>query len=192
MKLLKVIINNLADPQKSVDPKYRKLKTCNEKIATKLLPFPAAVDFLSSVGFSRKDADFQIPPEHTVNPDAMQTALLQVTTALAKVAAPSSSSSSSTTAAAAAATNSHSHIGMDQKPLVKERLSEKQKARLLLAKKEAEEKKLERLYREKNLKALKQDEHVRRNDANWKSGVSNACDKTGSSISTFRDKYGEN
>jgi hypothetical protein len=51
---------------------------------------------------------------------------------------------------------------------------------------------LDRLDREKNLQALKQDEHVRRNDANWKSGVSSAMAKTGSSISTFRDKYGEN
>jgi hypothetical protein len=188
LKLLTVVVKNLADPQKSVDPKYRHLKTCNEKIATKLLRFVQAVEFLISIGFSQqKDVDsndgstiFQIPAEHTVDLDAMQAALLQVTAAMAKVATPSSTAAANT------------HVQLNQKPVVKERLSEKQKARLLLAKKEAEEKKLERAYREKNIQALKQDEHVRRNDPNWKSGVSSACSKSGSSISTFRDKYGEN
>jgi len=39
---------------------------------------------------------------------------------------------------------------------------------------------------------IKQDKYVRENDPNWKSGVSAACAKSGTGISTFRDKYGEN
>merc|ERR1711862_176010 len=71
-------------------------------------------------------------------------------------------------------------------------LSEKQRARILLEEKQKQEKLIDYEQRKKNVAMIKQDKYVRENDANWKSGVSAACVKSGTGISTFRDKYGEN
>ena len=156
-------------------------------MAKKLLVFPSATDFLTSdLGFARiqDDADetsvFEISANRLVDVASMQSKLNDVNSALAKLEQNASTSTSTT---ATATTN---------KPAaVKEKLSEKQKARLLMEKKKADEKKLDQAHRQKNLKQLQEDEHARRHDPNWKSGVSSACSKAGSSISTFRDKYGE-
>ena len=75
---------------------------------------------------------------------------------------------------------------------VHEKLSEKQKARKLLQEKEVIEKELARKERQRQKVLLQQDKWTRENDPNWKPGLSAACAKSGSSISTFRDKYGEN
>jgi len=72
------------------------------------------------------------------------------------------------------------------------KLSEKQRARILLEEKQKQEKLIEQEQRKKNVAMIKQDKYVRENDPNWKSGVSAACAKSGTGISTFRDKYGEN
>jgi len=71
-------------------------------------------------------------------------------------------------------------------------LSEKQKARRLLEQSKAMEQKRAKEERMKQLQLLQQDQHTRMNDPNWKPGLSAACAKSGTSISTFRDKYGEN
>ena len=44
LKLLKVVLKNLADPVKALEPKYRQLKVENPKVATKILPCPSALD----------------------------------------------------------------------------------------------------------------------------------------------------
>jgi len=72
------------------------------------------------------------------------------------------------------------------------KLSEKQRARILLEEKQKQEKLIDHEQRKKNVAMIKQDKFVRENDPNWKSGVSAACAKSGTGISTFRDKYGEN
>jgi len=71
------------------------------------------------------------------------------------------------------------------------RISEKQKARMLLEKKEREEKEKAKRARKQTEAQIKQDKFVRENDENWTSKQSAACVKSGDGISTFRDKYGE-
>ena len=71
------------------------------------------------------------------------------------------------------------------------KMSEKQKARLLMEKKRQQEKEDAKEARKKTAKLIKQDKYVRENDANWTSKQSAACVKEGSAISTFRDKFGE-
>ena len=71
------------------------------------------------------------------------------------------------------------------------KMSEKQKARLLMEKKRQKEKEDAKEARKKTAKLIKQDKYVRENDANWTSKQSAACVKEGSAISTFRDKFGE-
>merc|ERR1719461_2311933 len=87
-------------------------------------------------------------------------------------------------------TTSSSSSVINNKPQAQ--LTEKQKARILIEEKERREREEARAHRKRNLALIKQDKYVRENDQNWKSGPSAACAKTGSSISTFRDKYGEN
>ena len=72
------------------------------------------------------------------------------------------------------------------------KMSEKQKARLLMEKKRKKEEEDAKAQRAKTAAMIKQDKFVRKHDENWKSGVSAACVKSGEGISTFRDKYGEN
>ena len=72
------------------------------------------------------------------------------------------------------------------------KLSEKQKARLLMEEKERKERAEAKAARKKTSALIKQDKYVRENDENWESKQSAACVKSGTGISTFRDKYGEN
>jgi hypothetical protein len=72
-----------------------------------------------------------------------------------------------------------------------EPLTEKQKARLLLEQKELHDKEEARLARKRTSAQIKADKHVRENDPNWKPSVNAAAAKTGSTISTFRDRFGE-
>lgn len=71
-------------------------------------------------------------------------------------------------------------------------LSEKQKARILMEEKERKAREEAKTARKKTSALIKQDKYVRENDENWESKQSAACVKSGTSISTFRDKYGEN
>ena len=71
-------------------------------------------------------------------------------------------------------------------------LSEKQKARLLMEEKERKEKEAAKAARKKTAALIKADKYVRENDENWEFKQSAACVKSGTGISTFCDKYGEN
>jgi len=187
LKLLKVVLKNLADPAKAQDIKYRQLRLENEKIKSRLAVHPPAMEILKSVGF----VESQQPNQETAQPEAIlviaeptsivttqvQTSLQHVTDALATM-----------TAATAATTTTHATA---KKPAPDEKLSEKQKARRLLEQKKEQEREQAKLQRKRNVELLKRDKFVRENDENWTSGVSAAAGKSGSSISTFRDKYGE-
>ena len=72
------------------------------------------------------------------------------------------------------------------------KLSEKQKARILMEEKKRKEREEAKAARKKTSALIKQDKYVRENDENWESKQSAACVKSGTGISTFRDKYGEN
>ena len=72
-----------------------------------------------------------------------------------------------------------------------EKLSEKQKARLLLEEKKLLEKEQDKLYRKQTRAQIKADKRVRLHDENWKPAVSAAADKTGTGLQSFRDRHGE-
>lgn len=189
LSLLKIVVRNLADPAKSTDPKFRQLRLSNEKVRRKLrLCDPSATAYLYSVGFVRtkeNDGEDFLRVTGTVDVDDMGRRLLELTNALAMLEPPKKSSSSS------------SFVEEKKTPeggpsTVTGKLSEKQKARILLEKKRKAEKEEAKSERARNVAMLKADKHTRMHDPNWKSGVSAACMKSGDGISTFRDKFGEN
>ncbi|KAL7470783.1 hypothetical protein ACHAXS_011110 [Conticribra weissflogii] len=71
------------------------------------------------------------------------------------------------------------------------KISEKQKARLLLEKKRQQEAEEAKKARQRTSDLIRQDKYVRENDENWTSKQSAACVKSGTGINTFRDRYGE-
>lgn len=71
-----------------------------------------------------------------------------------------------------------------------EKLSEKQKARILMEEKERVEKEREKAYRKATRAKIAADKLVRQTDENWKPSVSAAADKTGTGLLSFRDRHG--
>jgi len=197
IKLLKVVVKNLADPLKCSDPKYRQLRLSNEKVERKLLPCPSAISYLESIGFQKENNEdgsryLRVPSDTEVDVAQMESSMLELNNAL-KILGPSSYSSSSSSS------NKKMRSFIEEKKTSEKssssgnaQLSEKQKARLLLEQKRLRENEEAKVARAKTKAMLKQDKYVRKHDKNWKSGVSSACMKSGEGISTFRDKYGEN
>ena len=166
-----------------------------------MLACAAAVPFLQALGFveiidldatNNTNSSVLRIDEGAVDNAAMTAALDEITSTLTqlddgntqnkKPRMTTSSSSFSTTS------TNKSNTTYSQ---VEGKLSEKQKARRLMEEKQQKERELARQQRKQNVALLKQDKYVRQNDDNWKSGVSAACAKSGDSISTFRDKFGE-
>lgn len=197
IKLLKVVVKNLADPAKCEDSKYRQLRLSNEKVEQKLLPCPSAISYLEAIGFTKIEEDdgsryIRIVESSKVDTNQMEKSLLELSNALEilnskNITSPSGRKASfaeekKTSEGSFASTGTHNTTKM----------SEKQKARLLMERKRQREADEAKAARAKNIAMLKQDKYVRKHDTNWKSGVSAACAKSGEGISTFRDKYGEN
>jgi ElaB/YqjD/DUF883 family membrane-anchored ribosome-binding protein len=178
LKLLKIILKNLADPSKFDDPKFRQLKLDNDKIRTKIAVYPAVISYLTALGFQQTTSDentpvLKIPADVVVDTAKMHHGFTQCTKSM-ELLSPLSSSQAA-----------------NKRPNG-EQLSEKQKARRLLEEKQRLEREEAKRVREQNVAMIKQDKYVRENDPNWTSKPSAACAKTGSSISTFRDRHGEN
>jgi nitrate reductase alpha subunit len=119
----------------------------------------------------------------------MKASLQEVSNALDLVA-PNHTVKSATTVTKQRSVVEEEEKKSDDYPMV-EKLSEKQKARMLLEEKQRKDKEEARKHRAKNIALLKQDNHVRKHDENWKSGVSAAMAKSGNGIETFRDRHGE-
>ena len=190
LKTLKVILKNLVDPSKSGDIKYRTLKLDNPKLQEKLFSISYIKEMLEqALGFQESTT-----PEN--DPCMILTTLPSDITVLRNCLDEVSSS------LAAINGNSGGDISGNIEPLhpcnkkprlpPTEQLSEKQKARRLMEEKEQLEREKAREERKRQVALLKQDKLVRETDPNWKPGVSAACAKSGTGISTFRDKYGEN
>ena len=195
LKLLKIVLKNLADPNKCSDPKYRQLKLDNEKIRTKLAVYPAVVSYLTAIGFEQTTTTttssdstentatpvLKIPEHVVVDTAKMHHGFTQCTKSMELLSPLSSQQQPSANNKRASSTNSGT-----------EKLSEKQKARRLLEEKQRLEREEAKRVRKQNVAMIQQDKYVRENDENWTSKPSAACAKTGSSISTFRDRHGEN
>ena len=198
LKVLRVVVRNLADPQKNADPKYRQLSMSNEKVKSKLTPCPSGIDYMKACGFEivrEGDGSEFLRMTKEINVPHMQACLAELNAAIDMLVPRDVGTNpgfaeekktpegiiiqkSSATAAAATTTGTG-------------RLSEKQKARLLMEKKRQREIEEAKAARKKTQDQIKQDKYVRENDPNWESKQSAACVKSGSGISTFRDKYGE-
>ena len=70
-------------------------------------------------------------------------------------------------------------------------LTEKQKARLLHNQKLEREREEAQRMRKHTLSQIAADKDVRENDPNWKPSVSAAAQKSGDTMQSFRDKFGE-
>ncbi|EEC43683.1 predicted protein [Phaeodactylum tricornutum CCAP 1055/1] len=187
LKLLKVVVKNLADPVKSKDEKFQTLKLDNPKVSEKLLPCPSAKKYLLSLGFTeRTTPDYQkILFCQQPHRETFQKALRAVSDALGKIGAPVAKKPRTVEESLATLAPTPSTL------LPFERLSEKQKARRLMEEKDQREKELAKVHRAKAVEQLRRDKFVRENDPNWKSGPSAAVNKTGNTIATFRDRHGE-
>jgi len=170
LKFLTVILKNLGKDE----PKYRQLKLSNAKVQRLTSAHPAIMSYLQSLGFSTVQEDGESLLRCAQPPANLESELSHVSAALDRVAP--------------AAVISHSSSAAS----LPDMQSEKQKARKLKEEKEELEKEAARVARKRTVNQIKADKHVRENDPNWKPSVSAAAAKSGDSMSTFRDKFGEN
>jgi hypothetical protein len=199
------VVKNLCDPVKAQDPKYRQLKLDNEKVRAKILACSAAVPLLQALGFvesmegngddNDNDNTRVLRMGEQWDAAVMTNALDEITSTLAQLDNGNTQNKKPRTSSATtninSTTNNITNNNNTVFPSVESKLTEKQKARRLLEEKQERERELAKQQRKHNVAMLKQDKFVRQNDENWTSGVSAACAKSGDSISTFRDKFGE-
>ncbi|KAG7351561.1 PUB domain containing protein [Nitzschia inconspicua] len=193
LKTLSVILKNLIDPTKGSSTttendddssiKYRTLKRDNPKLATRLFCVSHTYDLFLQLGFvSTSNGTVLImeqPPSSTIQ-GIVQTILLPVIT-------------DKQTLLSTSVSNKKPKLlyGEEHEKEDFSKLSEKQKARRLLAQKQQEEKELAKQARAVTKAQIAADKRVRQDDENWKPSVSAAADKTGTGLLTFRDRHGE-
>jgi PUB domain len=214
LKTLKVVLNNLIDPVKQDNPKYRTLNLSNPKLMETLwngIPYLATEWFQQTLGFvveikegSADDTPTQFlvlppsPPSSSSTSRLLQQSMYQTLHTNLETALRLVDIDNNDTSAAAAVSVESSHKKAkrqqhdEEPPPPLESLTEKQKARRLLEQAKARDQAKAKEERARQIALLQQDKHTRIHDPNWKPGLSAACAKSGTSISTFRDKYGEN
>jgi hypothetical protein len=172
LKTARVLISNAVDPAKSQDPKFRRLKLGNAKLQQKIFSIPVMMELLQFVGFEHQSVEGEaclVMKDGFTEP--CQACLVDLQVAQDRL------------------TTLSTNININAPVLQK--LTGKQIERRLLEEKERQDKLAAKDNRKRNLAMLKEDKRARHSDPNWKPQVSAACAKTGSGISTFRDKYGE-
>lgn len=201
LKTLRIVVKNLADPNKNADPKFRQLKLSNEKVKAKITPCPSAIDYMKAIGFSKvTDSDgeeyLRIDATKTIDIPHMKSSLVELNNALQmltpKDVNPRSFTEEKKSPDGILPSKRPQSTSLSSSATTTEKLSEKQKARLLMEEKERKDKQAAKIARKKTAALIKADKYVRENDENWESKQSAACVKSGTGISTFRDKYGEN
>ena len=147
---MRTVVKNLADPKKSIDPKFRQLRLSNEKVSSKLSPCPSGSLYLESIGFSKvQDSDgsnyLRIDASKQLNITEMQAALTEVSNAY-DMLSPTTTSNKTTNVGKGVNRNSAGFSEEKKTPegIIKpavssniatmSKLSEKQKARLLMKK----------------------------------------------------------
>jgi len=173
LQLVKKIVGNLvAHP---AEEKFRSINL-HGKAGQKLVAVPECLALLESLGFHKtEDGQSLVIPE-------AQAASPEMVTALGTLPAPQDQR-------AAAAPTPAPHAAASSMPTTG--MSAKRKAKMLIEEKERAEKERAKELRKEELERIRQDAYVRKNDPNWKSGVSAAAGKGGEAISTFREKFGE-
>jgi len=207
LKTLRIVVKNLADPQKNADPKYRQLKLSNPKVQAKIGPCPSGLDYMKALGFAvvvEGDGEeyLRIDSSKHVSIAEMEASLAELNNAI-DILVPKDEGATTTFAEekktpegndafVSAARYSGSSSSTIASTSTTGKMSEKQKARLLMEKKRQREIEEAKEARRKTSNLIKQDKYVRENDENWTSQQSAACVKGGKDINTFRGKYGEN
>lgn len=169
LKLLSVVLKNLVS--KGSEEKYRQLRLNNPKINRLTSAHPSIENYLQVVAnfgrFQGEDGEtlLKCPEPHTT--EVLERAVKDVQAALARIAAVAGTSAPTSA------------------------LSEKQKARHIREQAASKQKQDEEAARKRTIAQIAADKHVRENDPNWKPSVSAAAAKAGTSMSTFRDKFGE-
>lgn len=158
LKTLRIILKNLADPVKSSDPKYRSIKL--SKISAKFSPCPSAMEYLEAIGFQTIDKD----GEETLKIDNvivshMEAVMIELKNALEMVipncVVESSSSTTGEEKKLEYECGSFSNVAL---PTGK--MSEKQKARILMEKKEREDREEAKRARKKTEAQIKHGESL--------------------------------
>ena len=171
LKTLRIVVKNLADPLKSTDPKYRQLKLSNEKVQAKISPCSSAIDYMKAIGFvivNDEDGEeyLRIESSTTISTPNMVASLAELNNAIEMlqpkdrstfaeekktpegiIVRQQSSMASTNSSSAAASSSSSSTTG---------RMSEKQKARLLMEKKREREAQEAKDARKKTSNLIKQ------------------------------------
>ena len=192
-----MVLKNLIDASKGglegdAGIKYRTLKLDNPKLQSRLFCCPCVKTLLldaSLVGMVSTDTTL-------VAKDAPSASIRD---AIGLKVLPSIATAQTTLQtridAAAAASNKKAklteHNDNSIVSVPTEKLSEKQKARRLMAEKERLEKEKAKAFRKETKAKIAADKLVRQKDENWKPSVSAAADKTGTGLLTFRDRHGE-
>ncbi len=195
LKTLQVVLKNLMDPSKGglagdAGLKYRTLKLDNPKLQARLFCTPCIRNLLVTiVEMVPKDNILVLPePPSPQTSDVIALKLLPAISNAQQQVAKTLASSSTTTNTSA--NKKAKLIELNSMPST-EKLSEKQKARLLMEHKEKLEKEREKEFRKQTRAKIAADKLVRQKDENWKPTVSAAAAKTGSGLLTFRDRHGE-
>lgn len=204
LKTLRIVVKNLADPLKNADPKYRQLKLSNEKVKAKITPCPSALDYMKALGFTvvSEGGEEYLRFSRTVIVSDMEASLVELNNAIDMLVPKDQSASSSMSFSEEKKTpegiiirqrsSGVSAASVSSSSAATGKMSEKQRARLLMEKKRHQEAQEAKKARQKTSNLIKQDKYVRENDENWTSKQSAACVKSGTGINTFRDKFGEN
>jgi len=201
LKTLRIVVKNLADPQKNADPKFRQLKLSNEKVKAKITPCPSALDYMKAIGFEVVNDDdgeeyLRIDASKTIDSANMQASLCELNNAIEMLQPKDQSTSSfveeKKTPEGIIIPKKSSISSAASASVPTSKMSEKQKARQLMEKKRERELQEAKEARKKTSNLIKQDKYVRENDENWKSKQSAACVKSGSgdAITSFSDKFG--
>jgi len=194
LKTLAIVLKNLIDSSKGGlsgggGLKYRTLKLDNPKLKAKLLCCSAVRDLLldaSLVGMIAIDVTLVMneAPSPAIRDTIGLKVLPAVSTAQKKIASRLETSESAFKKAKLDKQNEISTVDFNK-------LTEKQKARILSDEKQLLEKEREKAFHKQTKARIAADKLVRLNDPNWKPSVSAAADKTGTGLLSFRDRHGE-
>lgn len=179
LKTLHVLVKNVA--KEPTNEKYLSVRLSNPKIAERLAlanPDIPAAAFLEALGFVRSEDCLALTA------GAFDVALFaSMASTLAEIVAARSGRPLE---------NKCLNVKTDKvRKLSKGGMSLKEQGRMQKEEQERRERESRKSSKAEILKTINTDAHARKNDPNWTSGVSAAAGKAGSSISTFRDKFGE-
>lgn len=152
LKTLRIILKNLADPNKSTDPKYRSIKA--SKISAKFAPCPSATEYLKAIGFTTiiEEGEEVFKIEH-VDISTMEAVIIELNNALEMIT-PATLGDSAGEEKKVEYDRGSSSISTAS--TITGKISEKQKARMLMEKKEREEKEEARRARKETEAQIKQ------------------------------------